>query len=198
VATHEYRGIRDYLEFVGGWKETNIPGSASIEKYVIEHGREYRYTPGPLPGGVERGYAKECFGNCAIHVITQDTDLTYVEGFASWSMMPVAHAWLVDKDGNVIDPTWVDDDVCGLCLGEGERSEAIDWDEDGDECDWENVDCRFCDGTGKTDADQRAGADREYLGVPFDAEYVRERLLDRGVYGLLDDPKLHEKTSAST
>lgn len=34
-------------------------------------------------------------------------DLVYVEGYAA-GIIPVLHAWCVDSDGKVVDPTWDD------------------------------------------------------------------------------------------
>lgn len=48
---------------------------------------------------------RECFAN-ALMVAMSEPDLRYVEGFAT-SIIPVEHAWVVDKHGAVYDPTWV-------------------------------------------------------------------------------------------
>jgi phage-related protein (TIGR01555 family) len=67
------------------------------------------YKPQPRPKDVEKGKDKECYRNAALLAMGRK-DLTYVEGFATIAItggLPFAHAWCVDKDGNVIDPTWV-------------------------------------------------------------------------------------------
>lgn len=61
----------------------------------------------PLPVDVRHGSPKKCYWNC--HKLTlKREDLTYVEGFAIASQvpMPVAHAWLLTAEGEAIDPTW--------------------------------------------------------------------------------------------
>lgn len=53
----------------------------------------------------EKGH---CYYNC-FKAISPRRNLRYFEGF-SWSYFepsPVQHAWLVSKDNQVIDPTWI-------------------------------------------------------------------------------------------
>jgi hypothetical protein len=47
--------------------------------------------------------AKQCFMNATLRAL-EDPSLTYVEGIAAW-LIPFDHAWLVDRDGFVVDPT---------------------------------------------------------------------------------------------
>ena len=74
------------------------------EQFVLEHGREW--TAAKLPGRFSRMTPRECFMN-ATNLVLEDPSLTYVEGFAA-GVIPVHHAWVVDLDGSVIDPTWKD------------------------------------------------------------------------------------------
>lgn len=61
-----------------------------------------------------RGPAKQCFDNATRIVIerlaTGDTSVRYAEGYAMDAELPIPmqHAWLVDADNKVIDPTWRD------------------------------------------------------------------------------------------
>lgn len=57
---------------------------------------------------------QRCYSNC-YDAALEYADYTYVEGvaLASWAIV-VRHAWLVDPDGRIIDPTWVN-----LDLGDG-------------------------------------------------------------------------------
>jgi hypothetical protein len=50
---------------------------------------------------------KMCYENCQIIAFEVD-DLTYVEGWAIEAQygLPLEHAWLVDGEGNIVDPTW--------------------------------------------------------------------------------------------
>ena len=54
---------------------------------------------------VPKGRDKECFGNAA-RLAWDDSALTYVEGFALAMGIPMAHAWVVDDFGRVIETTW--------------------------------------------------------------------------------------------
>ena len=48
---------------------------------------------------------KMCYWNC-IYVASKEKDLTYYEGYAA-AFIPMNHAWLVTKDGRVVEPTLV-------------------------------------------------------------------------------------------
>lgn len=52
-----------------------------------------------------RCVVRECFRNCAL-IALKHPELTYVEGMAC-KLIPVQHAWLVNAEGEVIDPTYV-------------------------------------------------------------------------------------------
>ena len=51
--------------------------------------------------------AENCFGN-SFKLADAHPELTYVEGYALHEAtdFPVLHAWVADKNGNVIDSTW--------------------------------------------------------------------------------------------
>jgi hypothetical protein len=51
--------------------------------------------------------AENCFGN-SYNLADKHPELTYVEGYTLHEAtdFPVFHAWVVDKEGNVIDATW--------------------------------------------------------------------------------------------
>lgn len=54
------------------------------------------------------GEAKACFRNATQAALDHPDELTYVEGFAfaNRGWFPMEHAWVIDKNGNVIDKTW--------------------------------------------------------------------------------------------
>lgn len=95
---NDERGLRDYLELL---KRAN--DGRGYEAFVLEHGRVFKSQA--LPKRFKRGKLGLCFMNAA--KLMQDTyaELYYVEGWAS-NIIPMHHAWVVDSDGNVIDPTW--------------------------------------------------------------------------------------------
>jgi hypothetical protein len=61
------------------------------------------------PTQPERGPKKQCFANAA-QLARSTSGLHYVEGYAVAGrlMLPLAHAWCVDDEGRVYDPTWPD------------------------------------------------------------------------------------------
>jgi len=77
----------------------------SIEEFVLTNGKQYDYAM----SGVKKGRMKLCFMN-TYRLIQKDPSLTYVEGYAQTKNLPlsVLHAWAVDKNGVVHDPTWDD------------------------------------------------------------------------------------------
>lgn len=72
----------------------------SVHQFVLDHGRMFTITPKSFP---RTGKMKECFKNALALAIRRN--LTYCEGYAI-NIIPTIHAWCIDKDGNVIDPTW--------------------------------------------------------------------------------------------
>ncbi|WP_276117994.1 hypothetical protein [Pararhizobium qamdonense] len=59
--------------------------------------------------GLRFGQAKNCYANATAYALT-NSDLMYAEGYAIEPELPIPiqHAWLVDRSGTVIDPTWRD------------------------------------------------------------------------------------------
>lgn len=97
--TEKDRVLVDYMKQVASWAED------SYEVQILKNGR--RFNPQALPKGYRRGTPKQCYAN-AYRLVDSDPDLTYVEGLAlpDFVDIPIAHAWAVDKNGNVIDNTW--------------------------------------------------------------------------------------------
>jgi len=100
--------IENYMKAVCKMRDDHIgrPDNWSyscVEDWVLKNGRHW--TPAPLPKDVELMTIKECFKNAALLALERP-DLTYVEGFATIGLVPVLHAWCVDDEGRVIDPTW--------------------------------------------------------------------------------------------
>jgi len=56
---------------------------------------------------LHKGQPKHCFYNAyrLAAASRYQSRYTYVEGYAA-RLIPVHHAWVIDRDGNVIDPTW--------------------------------------------------------------------------------------------
>ena len=80
----------------------------SYEALVLELGQPWE--PAPLPKGVRRGQMKACYENAA-RLVARRPALRYVEGYAipqidDFRGIAVQHAWAVDPEGRVVDPTW--------------------------------------------------------------------------------------------
>ena len=87
-------------------------GQEEFIGYLEKHGQEY--TAAPKPKGIKKGVMKQCYMNATKLAISK-RELTYVEGLAytpKLGPMAVAHAWVVDKEGKVIDNTWDEPETC--------------------------------------------------------------------------------------
>ena len=76
-------------------------GSAHAQ-FLVEHGRAFE--PDLLTFRGWQGAPQNCFGNCAMMVLTKDPTLTYVEGYVD-AIIPIHHAWVTRDDGTILDPT---------------------------------------------------------------------------------------------
>lgn len=192
--------VRKHLEFTvqAARRFSFGDGFGLREKFILEFGTEYPNRI-DLPPGVEYGRAKECFTNAfnlAVH--DESSRFTYVEGYAyTPGVMACTHAWVIDADGNVIDPTWRDGGYeCPFCeegtiyfrscmehefdIEEcGCDEDKIGYYEDERSCDW-------CKGTSKQDNPHPSRAGTEYLGIPVERDMLVKTVLDKGTYMVLD------------
>lgn len=79
----------------------------SYYELILREGKQYASPKRARPygSGIRKRKDRECYNN-SVEVSVQ-YDLTYVEGIAYRpGLIPVEHAWCVDADDNVIDPTW--------------------------------------------------------------------------------------------
>lgn len=78
------------------------PAYVNSADFIAQHGQAYRGRR--LPKGYRYRAPKQCFRN-AYHLARQHPGrLRYVEGYVL-RYLPVHHAWCVDEDGQVVDPT---------------------------------------------------------------------------------------------
>lgn len=84
-----------------------------FEELILDRGIEMKYAF--LPEDIDRGIPKNCYYNC-LELLREHRDLFYCEGYALTEdlPLPLAHAWLVNKDREVIDPTWNDESTVYL------------------------------------------------------------------------------------
>lgn len=77
---------------------------SSFYELVLELGQEMKPTRTPKE---LIGQPKNCYYN-SLRLAFKNPQLTYCEGytFANKIPFPLAHAWLLNKSGRVIEPTW--------------------------------------------------------------------------------------------
>jgi hypothetical protein len=83
-----------------------LTSGVPVEYRVLQaHGQKMEPKAHPLTGTMDLG---RCDHNS--YKAMANTNLRYCEGYAMTRgrMMPMAHSWLVDTDGWVVDPTWKD------------------------------------------------------------------------------------------
>jgi hypothetical protein len=70
--------------------------------FMLQHGRDYAI--GPHTFSLPRGEPKACFKN-STHLALELPHMTYVEGKVGVFGVLIEHAWCVDEEGVVVDPT---------------------------------------------------------------------------------------------
>ena len=81
---------------------SDVQGGRGTDAFVLANGRPFYMNDKTFDGA--RGTPKLCYMN-ASQAIMSDSSLTYVEGSVHIGPLSIGHAWVVDKQGNVIDPT---------------------------------------------------------------------------------------------
>lgn len=81
----------------------SVIGGPGVARFLVNNGRAYDRIANELP---KPGIPNGCFYNAM--ALAMDTALTYVEGVARRQNSPLdlEHAWCVDTDGRIYDPTW--------------------------------------------------------------------------------------------
>ena len=81
----------------------NADGATSL---ILKYGRDFRALVN-TPPWLQIGEPHQCFSNAAAQAIARE-DVFYAEGYALEPELPIPiqHAWLVNSEGWVIDPTW--------------------------------------------------------------------------------------------
>jgi hypothetical protein len=105
------------------------------EALVRELGQPW--TAARLPAYIERGQPRRCYGN-TLALVNRRPGLRYVEGFAiPWHVgeagAPMLHAWAVNANGRVYDPTWPEPErsaYWGIAFDIAEVRRFVDLDDD--------------------------------------------------------------------
>lgn len=100
--------LRRQLEWIAALgKEEELRGIGTYERFVLKYGYEFSGAI-ELPSHVQRGEMKLCFGNAALMALAFPEEFIYTEGYAYQEGIPItlAHGWLTNRQGQVVDPTW--------------------------------------------------------------------------------------------
>lgn len=90
--------IRSYLQMVAAM----FGDRQSFEGFLLEHGQHFPHDEDSLRGDAPLG---ECYRNAA-NLALSSPGLTYAEGIVTIHGVPIQHAWTIDGDGRVVDPTF--------------------------------------------------------------------------------------------
>ena len=104
--------LKKYLESIIAFRAASFPNGnpdllyQGTEDLVLKHGSTWTGTE--RPADVDQGEMKMCFANAFWLADASSGELCYVEGY-SITVIPMLHAWCVDRKRRVVDPTWKDD-----------------------------------------------------------------------------------------
>jgi hypothetical protein len=104
--------VRDYLRVLAGFAADKVSrevyaftGPADL---LLQRGRSFAVQPMPAEwAGKVVSLEKQCFDNAYRLAVKSRGRLRYVEGYAA-GIIPVEHAWCIDANDRVVDPTWSD------------------------------------------------------------------------------------------
>jgi len=82
-------------------------GANALTSFYLKHA--VKYEIGPDTFNCEKGEPQQCYMN-ACHLAHDNPLLTYVEGKVAVFGIGIDHAWCVDENGVVVEPTLVNND----------------------------------------------------------------------------------------
>ena len=100
--------LRRQLEWIAALgNEEKLRSIGTYERFVLKYGYEFSGAI-EIPEHVQRGPMKLCFGNAALMALAFPDEFIYTEGYAYQEGIPItlAHGWLTNRQGQVVDPTW--------------------------------------------------------------------------------------------
>lgn len=101
------RSLLEYLVSTASFV-AQTPDDHAFRNYyhlILSLGCGPRHAPLVLPDWMDPMQLRNCYENAALMAMEFE-ELTYVEGYAWHSFVPMQHAWLEHEDGTIIDPTW--------------------------------------------------------------------------------------------
>lgn len=104
-----FEGTRGFLEATVaaiGQTHHQIEGYSCLQDFVLRHGQAMGDS---TKSRVKRGRMGYCYAN-ASRLAMRNPEYIYCEGYAA-VVFPVMHGWCVNRDGQVVDPTWGEDGV---------------------------------------------------------------------------------------
>jgi hypothetical protein len=94
--------ITDYLRMIRDHFDVPMGVGTTIRSFMLDHGVACYMGEQSFAG--PRQEPGMCYMN-AYRAAAADRSLTYVEGWCHMGLIPIEHAWCIDRDGQVIDPT---------------------------------------------------------------------------------------------
>ncbi len=105
--------LESYLQMIASLKVTTRKDYkfANLETLIFKHGITFELSR--AGNKAEMGQMGDCFMNAG-KLALDNLDYQYCEGYAYTPTCPIAvlHAWCVDQDNTVVDPTWSDAKQC--------------------------------------------------------------------------------------
>lgn len=99
--------VLEYLELSRAMLARMAPSSPYLYSgeadFLLRHGQVFPVRA--MPPDVPMGLPRRCFSNAAELALRERDRFLYCEGYAL-AVIPTAHAWCLDRDGFVVDPTW--------------------------------------------------------------------------------------------
>lgn len=92
--------VQEFLIEQKRWEELRGLPDKTVLSFILEYGKQFGVPDPPTRRPLRN---QRCYENCRRLAFRKG--FTYVEGYAA-GVIPMHHAWCLDKHAKVIDPTW--------------------------------------------------------------------------------------------